>query len=206
MLLILLIILKAVDRPDSIFDINKYKDDCPETQLNTVHSSYMDSARDCFKSSLGFIMPINKFIRKTTSRLKCSWQVIQYPVLNVSNCRLLCKSCCGSVRSGLYACCCCSASCLSSSSTNSSTECCVFRSIFLIVLSPSFFLPVRGSRHPAAPPPPPLSFSMCLTPVSLSSLSSIRLLPLSSVLVSFYLYTGLQTFPPMATLAMRAYP
>lgn len=98
-------------------------------------------------------------------------------------------------------------SCLSASSTNSSVECCVVCTISLNVLSPFFLLPVRGSRHPAVLSPPPFCLSQCVSPLlSLSSLSSIRLLPLSSVLVSFYLYTGLQTFPPMATLAMRAYP
>lgn len=50
----------------------------------------------------------------------------------------------------------------------------------------SFFpLPVRGSRHPAVLPPSPFCLSQCVSPLlSLSSLSSIRLLPLSSVLVS----------------------
>lgn len=77
------------------------------------------------------------------------------------------------------------------------------RCVFLTALSPSFlYLSVTPVT---LRPPLPLSFKMCLTP-SPSALHSPFLLSLSCVVVSFYLYTGLQTFPPMATLAMRAYP
>lgn len=129
-----------------------------------------------------------------------------HTALNACSRRLLYKSCsASSVRSGLCACCWCS-ECLACALVvlipTSYTARCIFPTyISLTALSPSSLLPVLGSRHPAASRSP-LSFSTCLTPVSLSSSSSIP----SPVLVSFYLYTGLQTFPPMATLAMRAYP
>ena len=55
------------ETPTSSINTHQHDTDS-ETQQNrnnTVHSSEMESAQDCSKSFLGFIVQINRFIRKT---------------------------------------------------------------------------------------------------------------------------------------------
>lgn len=129
------------------------------------------------------------------------------PALNACNCRLLYKSCsASSVRSGLYAWRWVPAV-LIPHSFIVILSAVFFRTIFLTALSPSFLLPCPWVPSPRGPPVPSVFLNVSHPCFPLFFILPFLLFPLSSVLVvSFYLYTGLQTFPPMATLAMRASP